>query len=77
MHTDNMAPINDLEIRFVMRKGVSFVLSTLNYAKLSGQYRTFTTKIDSVEISRDIYSALQGPHWKVAVLEETNTFDRE
>lgn len=67
----------DLQILIAYVKGVRSctehpITNHLTYAKLFAMYRVFITKIDNVEIPRDIQSALQDPHWKATVLEEIN-----
>jgi len=43
---------------------------------LSSQFRVFTTKVDEVQIPRDIYEVLQTPHWKNVVMEEMNALEK-
>lgn len=64
-----------MTILIAMRKGVRSCIqhSITNHLKFSEWYRAFTAKIDSLEISRDIQSALYDPHWKSAVPEKMDT----
>lgn len=77
MHIDNVAPFDELEIPIAIQKVVRsytqhLVTNHLTCAKLSVHYKAFITKIDGVEIPRDVQNALDDPYWKVAVLKEMN-----
>lgn len=66
MYSDNVAPFDEFKILIVLQKGVRCctqhpITNHLTYAKLSTQYRAFTTKIDSVrflEIFKVLYKTL-------------------
>ncbi|KAA0054971.1 Cysteine-rich RLK (receptor-like protein kinase) 8 [Cucumis melo var. makuwa] len=64
-----------LDIPIALRKGTRFcikhpIYNYVSYDSLSPQFRAFTANLDSTIISKNIYTALESPKWKNAVMEE-------
>ena len=49
----------------------------LVYSRLSSQFRTFTIKVDEIQILKDIHSALQNAQWKTVVMDEMHALGKK
>jgi len=64
-----------LDLPIAIRKGVRTctkhpISIYLTYSKLSSDFRVFITKVDEIQVPKDIHEAVQDPKWKEVVLEE-------
>ena len=71
----------DLHLPIAHREGSRLctqqpISNFVHYEKLSPNYRAFTTKLDSIEVPKDIEEALKHPGWRDAVNEELNALQK-
>ncbi|KAL4038745.1 hypothetical protein IC575_002369 [Cucumis melo] len=52
------------------------ICNYVSYDNLSPQFRAFTASLDSTIIPKDIYTALECPKWKNAVMEEMKALEK-
>ncbi|KAL0556912.1 hypothetical protein IC582_005429 [Cucumis melo] len=70
-----------LEIPIALRKGTKSctkhpICNYVSYDNLSPQFRSFTACLDSTIIPKNIYTALECPEWKNAVMEEMKALEK-
>ncbi|KAA0039144.1 Beta-galactosidase [Cucumis melo var. makuwa] len=70
-----------LEIPIALRKGTKSctkhpICNYVSYDNISPQFRAFTTSLDSTIIPKNIYTALECPEWKNAVMEEMKALEK-
>ncbi|KAL0541008.1 hypothetical protein IC582_021035 [Cucumis melo] len=70
-----------LDIPTALRKGTRSctkhsICNYVSYDNLSPQFRAFTASLDSTIIPKNIYTALECPEWKNAVMEEMKTLEK-
>ncbi|KAL0556045.1 hypothetical protein IC582_004550 [Cucumis melo] len=70
-----------LDIPIALRKGTRSctkhpICNYVSYNNLSPQFRAFTSSLDSTIIPKNIYTALECPEWKNAVMEEMKTLEK-
>ncbi|KAA0025288.1 Cysteine-rich RLK (receptor-like protein kinase) 8 [Cucumis melo var. makuwa] len=70
-----------LDIPIALRKGTRSctkhpICNYVSYDNLSPQFRAFTANIDSTIIPKNIYTALECPEWKNAVMEEMKALEK-
>ncbi|KAL0560093.1 hypothetical protein IC582_000487 [Cucumis melo] len=70
-----------LDIPIALRKGTRSctkhpICNYVSYDNLSPQFRAFTTSLDSTIIPKNIYTALECPEWKNAVMEEMKALEK-
>ncbi|KAL0533130.1 hypothetical protein IC582_030345 [Cucumis melo] len=70
-----------LDIPIALRKGTRSctkhpICNYVSYDNLSLQFRAFTASLDSTIIPKNIYTALECPEWKNAVMEEMKALEK-
>ncbi|KAL0553893.1 hypothetical protein IC582_007797 [Cucumis melo] len=70
-----------LDIPIALRKGTRSctkhpICNYVSYDNLSPQFRAFTASLDSTIIPKNIYTALECPEWKNAVMEEMKALEK-
>ncbi|KAA0052292.1 hypothetical protein E6C27_scaffold207G001230 [Cucumis melo var. makuwa] len=70
-----------LDIPIALRKGTRSctkhpICNYVSYGNLSPQFRAFTASLDSTIIPKNIYTALECPEWKIAVMEEMKALEK-
>ncbi|KAA0033038.1 Cysteine-rich RLK (RECEPTOR-like protein kinase) 8 [Cucumis melo var. makuwa] len=70
-----------LDIPIALRKGTKSctkhpICNYVSYDNLSPQFRAFTASLDSTIIPKNIYTALECPEWKNAVMEEMKALEK-
>ncbi|KAL0542592.1 hypothetical protein IC582_017662 [Cucumis melo] len=70
-----------LDIPIALRKGTRSctkhpICNYVSYDNLSPQFRAFTANLDSTIIPKNIYTALECPEWKNAVMEEMKALEK-
>ncbi|KAA0057585.1 Beta-galactosidase [Cucumis melo var. makuwa] len=70
-----------LDIPIALRKGTRSctkhpICNYASYDNLSPQFRAFTASLDSTIIPKNIYTALECPEWKNAVMEEMKALEK-
>ncbi|KAA0053629.1 Beta-galactosidase [Cucumis melo var. makuwa] len=70
-----------LDIPIALRKGTRSctkhpICNYVSYDNLSPQFRAFTASLDSTIIPKNIYTALECPEWKNAVMEEIKALEK-
>ena len=70
-----------LELPIALRKGTRSctkhsISNYVSYENLSQQFRAFTTSLDSTTIPKSIHLALKCPEWKVVIMEEMRTLEK-
>ncbi|KAL0549431.1 hypothetical protein IC582_013913 [Cucumis melo] len=70
-----------LDIPIALRKGTRSctkhpICNYVSYDNLSPQFRAFTASLDSTIIPKNIYTALECPKWKNAVMEEMKALEK-
>ncbi|KAL0533227.1 hypothetical protein IC582_030443 [Cucumis melo] len=70
-----------LHIPIALRKGIRSctkhpICNYVSYDNLSPRFRAFTASLDSTIILKNIYTALECPEWKNAVMEEMKALEK-
>ncbi|KAL4030892.1 hypothetical protein IC575_009146 [Cucumis melo] len=70
-----------LDIPIALRKGTRSytkhpICNYVSYDNLSPQFRAFTASLDSTIILNNIYTTLECPEWKNAVMEEMKALEK-
>ncbi|KAL0538497.1 hypothetical protein IC582_027518 [Cucumis melo] len=70
-----------LDIPIALRNGTRShtkhpICNYVSYDNLSPQFRAFTASLDSTIISKNIYTALECPGWKNALMEEMKALEK-
>ncbi|KAL4018221.1 hypothetical protein IC575_021811 [Cucumis melo] len=70
-----------LDIPIALRKGTMsctkhLICNYVFYGNLSPQFKAFTASLDSTIIPKNIYTTLERPEWKNAVMEEMKALEK-